>query len=119
MPACGLAQKKRRAGSPRGPGSPRWNYGNTLEANADADGNGRRRRIRRYDVDRGNVAQVLGWCLEQGDAEAGLRICAAVSPCWIVWGTFAEGGEWLCSLLALDMSAVPAWRSRAQADGSV
>jgi predicted ATPase/DNA-binding CsgD family transcriptional regulator len=65
--------------------------------------------FRRYDVDRGNVVQVLGWCLEQGDAEAGLRICAAVSPCWIVWGTFAEGGEWLRSLLALDMSAVPAW----------
>ncbi len=65
--------------------------------------------FRRYDVDRGNVVQVLGWCLEQGDAEAGLRICAAVSPCWIVWGTFAEGGEWLRSLLALDLSAVPAW----------
>jgi predicted ATPase/DNA-binding CsgD family transcriptional regulator len=65
--------------------------------------------FRRYDADRGNVAQVLDWCLEQGDAEAGLRICAAVSPCWIVWGTFGEGGEWLRSLMALDMSAVPAW----------
>jgi predicted ATPase/DNA-binding CsgD family transcriptional regulator len=64
--------------------------------------------FRRYDVDAGNVAQVLNWCLEQGDAEAGLRICAAVSPCWIVWGTSGEGGEWLRSLLALDMSAVPA-----------
>jgi predicted ATPase/DNA-binding CsgD family transcriptional regulator len=65
--------------------------------------------FRRYDADRGNVAQVLDWCLEQGDAEAGLRICVAVSPCWIVWGTFGESGEWLRSLLALDMSAVPAW----------
>jgi predicted ATPase/DNA-binding CsgD family transcriptional regulator len=65
--------------------------------------------FRRYDADRGNVVQVLDWCLEQGDAEAGLRICTAVSPCWIVWGTFGEGGEWLRSLLALDMSAVPAW----------
>src|SRR5690348_14601782 len=65
--------------------------------------------FRRYDADRGNVAQVLDWCLEQGDAEAGLRICVAVSPCWIVWGTYGEGGEWLRSLLALDMSAVPAW----------
>ena len=65
--------------------------------------------FRRYDADRGNVVQVLDWCLEQGDAEAGLRICAAVSPCWIVWGTFGEGSEWLRSLLALDMSAVPAW----------
>jgi predicted ATPase/DNA-binding CsgD family transcriptional regulator len=65
--------------------------------------------FRRYDVDAGNVTQVLNWCLEAGDAEAGLRICIAVSPCWIVWGTFGEGGEWLRSLLALDMTAVPAW----------
>jgi len=65
--------------------------------------------FRRYDVDAGNVARVLNWCLETGDAEAGLRICVAVSPCWIVWGTFGESGEWLRSLLALDMTAVPAW----------
>jgi predicted ATPase/DNA-binding CsgD family transcriptional regulator len=64
--------------------------------------------FRRYDVDAGNVTQVLNWCLEQGEAEAGLRICAAVSPCWIVWGTFGEGGEWLRAFLALDMTAIPA-----------
>ncbi|HWM95825.1 MAG TPA: AAA family ATPase, partial [Streptosporangiaceae bacterium] len=64
--------------------------------------------FRRYDIDAGNVTQILNWCLEQGDAEAGLRICAAVSPCWIVWGTFGEGGEWLRSFLALDMTGVPA-----------
>jgi predicted ATPase/DNA-binding CsgD family transcriptional regulator/tetratricopeptide (TPR) repeat protein len=67
--------------------------------------------FRRYDVDAGNVFQVLNWCLAsrgQADAETGLRICAAVSPCWIVLGTFAEGSEWLDSFLALDTSAVPA-----------
>jgi predicted ATPase/DNA-binding CsgD family transcriptional regulator len=64
--------------------------------------------FRRYDVDAGNVTQVLNWCLEQDEAEAGLRICAAVSPCWIVWGTFGEGGEWLRAFLALDMTAIPA-----------
>jgi len=64
--------------------------------------------FRRYDVDAGNVSQVLHWCLERGDAEAGLRICTAVSPCWIVWGTFGEGGEWLRAFLALDSPAVPA-----------
>jgi Predicted ATPase len=47
--------------------------------------------FRRYDVDAGNVIQILNWCLEQGDAEAGLRICAAVSPCWIVWGNVRRG----------------------------
>ncbi len=67
--------------------------------------------FRRYDVDASNVFQVLSWCLARGgpdEAEAGLRICVAVSPCWIVWGSFAEGSEWLDSLLALDVSAVPA-----------
>jgi DNA-binding CsgD family transcriptional regulator/tetratricopeptide (TPR) repeat protein len=65
--------------------------------------------FRRYDVDGGNVARVLTWCLDQGNAEAALRICIAVSPCWIVWGSFTEGGEWLRSFLALDSPAVPTW----------
>ena len=59
-----------------------------------------------YDANSGNVAQVLAWCLEHGDVEAGLRICVAVSPRWTVWGTFAEGSEWLDSFLAKDVSAV-------------
>ena len=50
---------------------------------------------------------MLSQCLADGDAEMGLRLCTAVRPCWIVRGTFAEGGEWLDSLLALDAPAVP------------
>ena len=42
--------------------------------------------FRRYDVDVGNLRQVLSSCLASGDAEAGLRICAAVRPSWIVRG---------------------------------
>jgi ATP/maltotriose-dependent transcriptional regulator MalT len=64
--------------------------------------------FRRYDIESGNVTQVLDWCLSEGEAESGLRICVAVSPCWIVRGTFAEGDEWLGSLLALGSGAVPA-----------
>jgi predicted ATPase/DNA-binding CsgD family transcriptional regulator len=63
--------------------------------------------FRRYDVEDGNLMQVLSQCLADGDAEMGLRVCTAVRPCWIVRGTFAEGGEWLDSLLALDAPAVP------------
>jgi predicted ATPase/DNA-binding CsgD family transcriptional regulator len=63
--------------------------------------------FRRYDVDAGNVWQMLDRCLASCDAEAGLRIAAAVSPCWIVRGAFAEGGEWLDSFLALEAPAVP------------
>jgi predicted ATPase/tetratricopeptide (TPR) repeat protein len=63
---------------------------------------------RRYDADSGNVSQVLGWCLAHGDVEAGLRICVAVSPRWMVRSTIAQGCEWLDSFQALDCSAVPA-----------
>ena len=58
---------------------------------------------RRYVVDAENVSQVLTWCLAHDDAEIGLRICIAVSPRWLVWGTFAEGGEWLDAFLGLDV----------------
>jgi predicted ATPase len=63
---------------------------------------------RRYDIDAGNVAQALSWCLARGDAETGMRICVAVSPRWLAWGSFAEGGDWLDSFLALRASAVTA-----------
>jgi predicted ATPase/DNA-binding CsgD family transcriptional regulator len=59
--------------------------------------------FRRYDVDAGNVSQVLSQCLAGGEVEKGLRICTAIRPCWIVRGTFAEGGEWLDSFLAIDV----------------
>ena len=63
--------------------------------------------FRRYDVDAGNVWQVLSRCLADADAESGLRICTGVRPCWIVRGSFAEGGEWLDSFLDLDAPGVP------------
>ncbi len=62
--------------------------------------------FRRYDVETGNVWQVLSRCLADADVEAGLRICTAVRPCWIARGSFAEGGEWLGSFLAIDAPAV-------------
>src|SRR5215831_2210098 len=62
--------------------------------------------FRRYDVDGGNVLQVLSQCLADGDVDGGLRICTAVRPCWIVRGTFAEGGEWLDSFLAVDAPGI-------------
>jgi predicted ATPase/DNA-binding CsgD family transcriptional regulator len=64
--------------------------------------------FRRWDADADNAREVLSWCLDQGDAETGLRICTAVRPCWIVRGTLEEGAEWLDSFLAADLTAVPA-----------
>ena len=64
--------------------------------------------FRRWDVDAGNVWQVLSRCLADAEVETGLRICTAVRPCWIVRGNFAEGGERLDSFLALDTPGVAA-----------
>ncbi len=58
--------------------------------------------FRRYDVDGGNVWQVLNRCVADADAETGLRICTAVRPCWLVRGAYAQGGEWFDCFLALD-----------------
>jgi predicted ATPase/DNA-binding CsgD family transcriptional regulator len=57
--------------------------------------------FRRFDMEAPNLRQVLGKCLADGDAEAGLRICASARPVWIVQGSFAEGAGWLDSFLAL------------------
>jgi predicted ATPase/DNA-binding CsgD family transcriptional regulator len=61
--------------------------------------------FRRFDADVGNLRLALSYCLAELDAEAGLRICAAARPVWIVRGSYAEGAEWLDSFLSLD--AVP------------
>jgi predicted ATPase/DNA-binding CsgD family transcriptional regulator/tetratricopeptide (TPR) repeat protein len=62
----------------------------------------------RYEADADNVRAALGWCREQGDIEAGLRLCTSVRPCWIVLGAFSEGGEWYDAFLSADQAGVPA-----------
>jgi predicted ATPase/DNA-binding NarL/FixJ family response regulator len=64
--------------------------------------------FQRFDVESGNLRQVLSHCLAEPDAETGLRICAAARPVWIVRGSFAEGTEWLDAFLGLDAPGVPA-----------
>jgi predicted ATPase/DNA-binding CsgD family transcriptional regulator len=64
--------------------------------------------FRRYDVESGNLLQVLSQCRVDGDAETGMRICTAIRPCWLVRGTFTEGAEWLDAFLGMDAPAVPA-----------
>jgi len=58
--------------------------------------------FRRFDEENGNLRLVLSHCLGARDAEAGLRICTAMAPVWIVRGAFAEGSEWFDSFLGLD-----------------
>jgi predicted ATPase len=64
--------------------------------------------FRRYRADADNIRAALGWCLDQGDTEAGLRLCASFGACWLVLGAFAEGAKWFGAFLAADQSAVAA-----------
>ena len=61
--------------------------------------------FQRFDLEAANVREVLGNCLDAGDAAAGLRICTAARPVWLVRGAFAEGAGWYDSLLALPAAA--------------
>jgi predicted ATPase/DNA-binding CsgD family transcriptional regulator len=56
----------------------------------------------RFDDDNDNLRQVLSQGLNARDTEAGLRICTAMAPVWIVRGAFAEGAEWFDAFLGLD-----------------
>lgn len=69
----------------------------------------------RYDVDASNVWLALGQCLADDDPETGLRISAAISPCLLVRGEYAQGREWIDALLALPgaQSAAPRVRGAA------
>lgn len=64
--------------------------------------------FQRFDLEAANIREVLGDCLAAGDAEAGLRICTAARPVWLVRGAFAEAIGWYDSLLSLPAaSALP------------
>jgi predicted ATPase/DNA-binding CsgD family transcriptional regulator len=65
--------------------------------------------FRRVDLEAANLREVLAHCLSEGDAETGLRLCAAIRPVWLVRGTFAAGAAWFDGFLQLpDAAAVPA-----------
>ncbi len=61
--------------------------------------------FRRVDLEAANLREVLSACLADGDAEAGLRICTAIRPVWIVRGAFAAGARWLDAFLELPGAA--------------
>ena len=63
--------------------------------------------FRRFEAEGGNLRQILTWCLDEGDAESGLRICVAMRPVWIVQGSFAEGAGWMDAFLDRDHSPLP------------
>jgi predicted ATPase/class 3 adenylate cyclase len=58
---------------------------------------------REYD----NLRAALGWAREQGEAETGLRLAAAIREFWGMRGHLREGRAWVEGLLALESGDDP------------
>jgi predicted ATPase len=88
-------------------------------AQVPANWRSRTQLFRHYRTDADNVRAVLRWCLDQGDTEAGLRLCAAFGASWMVVNALAESDFWFTAFLSADQSGVSeAVRGPALAAGS-
>jgi hypothetical protein len=71
--------------------------------------------LERLEREHDNIRAVLRWALEDGDADLGLRMAAALGPFWWVHGHLREGRRWLEGLLATRSSGAAPAASRAKA----
>jgi non-specific serine/threonine protein kinase len=68
--------------------------------------------LRRMDHEQPNLAAAIGWCLDQGEVERGLRLAGTAWRFWEVRGYLSEGRHWLMQLLEV---RGPATAARARA----
>jgi predicted ATPase/DNA-binding NarL/FixJ family response regulator len=55
----------------------------------------------RVRADRANFNIALSWCVQGGDAAAGLRLCHGLGGSWLASGDVGEGATWIDQLLAM------------------
>ncbi|MDQ4038080.1 MAG: AAA family ATPase [Actinomycetota bacterium] len=60
---------------------------------------------RRLELDHDNFRSALTWVLHSGEAELGLRLCAALKDFWRVSSHVREGVRWLTEVLAMPNAA--------------
>jgi predicted ATPase/DNA-binding CsgD family transcriptional regulator len=51
-------------------------------------------------ADRANFEIAIMYCIQHGDADAGLRLCNALSSSWLANGDVSDGAAWIDELLA-------------------
>ncbi|HEX2032400.1 MAG TPA: adenylate/guanylate cyclase domain-containing protein [Actinomycetota bacterium] len=81
------------------------------EAEPHFTGEEQARWLARFQREQDNVRAALGWAIDSGDADTGLRTGAALWRFWQQRGRLAEGREWMERLLALpsERGPVRAW----------
>jgi predicted ATPase/Tfp pilus assembly protein PilF len=69
--------------------------------------------LERLDEESGNLRAALGWSIDRGDLEVGLRIAGALTRFWSIRGHMSEGRAWLAQALAQSESLPARVRARA------
>jgi tetratricopeptide (TPR) repeat protein len=82
------------------------------EANPELDGAHQRTWLKRLDAEAHNIHAALGWCLEKGEPELGLRLGGAIFKFWSKRG-HAEDGRRLDELLEKGGAVAAAVRAKA------
>ncbi|HEY3081732.1 MAG TPA: tetratricopeptide repeat protein [Chloroflexota bacterium] len=106
-----LALAEQAAGAAPGPIG-RAQAGNRSPDRAQVDG----AWLERLHAEHDNLRTALGWCVERGDAEPGLRLVAALGDFWHALALNREGSAWARAVLALPR---PSGASKALADALV
>jgi predicted ATPase/DNA-binding SARP family transcriptional activator/uncharacterized protein HemY len=75
------------------------------QAEPELQGQGVGEWLARPEAEHDNLRAALAWCTERGEAEAGLRLGAALWRFWMVRGHLTEGRERLMHLLSLPGAA--------------
>jgi predicted ATPase/DNA-binding NarL/FixJ family response regulator/Tfp pilus assembly protein PilF len=87
-------------------------YAEQRLTDANMGGPGRQAAHAAIDQEHDNLRAALGWCLDQGEAEMGLRFSRAHWSFWVLRGHFREGRAWLVRLVALlDAEKAPGMRA--------
>jgi predicted ATPase len=76
----------------------------TTATDFNAVGEAHARWLARMDAEHDNLRVALTWAREQGGAEIGLRLAAALWEFWFMRGFFREGRAWLETMVALDQA---------------
>ena len=69
--------------------------------------------LHRLAAEHDNLRTALGWSIERGDVEAGLRLAAPIWQYWLARGHIAEGRRWLETLLKVSEGVAPPVRAQA------
>ena len=73
----------------------RWYLALAEEADQESRGPSHARWLQRLETEHDNLRAALGWSLEEGDAELGLRLAGALWVFWFTQGYSFEGWGWL------------------------